>query len=120
MATVTLRNLGGSVVMVVPKKILSLVDLKAGSQVRIGVENGRVVIEPRAKPHYTPADLRIGGHGSPEEDPQPGGPQSRVASADWSGEWPCGYRAAGEATLHAGGIACEVPPERAQALPQGS
>ena len=57
MATVTLRNLGGSVVMVVPKKILSLVDLKAGSQVRIGVENGRVVIEPRAKAHYTLAEL---------------------------------------------------------------
>jgi antitoxin ChpS len=57
MATVTLRNLGGSVVMVVPKKILGLVDLKAGSQVRIGVEKGRVVIEPRAKPHYTLAEL---------------------------------------------------------------
>jgi antitoxin ChpS len=57
MATVTLRNLGGSVVMVVPKKILSLVDLKAGSQVRIAVENGRVVIEPRMKPHYTLAEL---------------------------------------------------------------
>ncbi len=57
MATVTLRSLGGSVVMVVPKKILSLVDLKAGSRVRIGIENGRVVIEPRAKPHYTLAEL---------------------------------------------------------------
>ena len=57
MATVTLRNLGGSVFIVVPKKILSLVDLKAGSQVRIGVENGRMVIEPRAKPHYTLAEL---------------------------------------------------------------
>jgi antitoxin ChpS len=43
--------------MVVPKKILSLVDLKAGSRVRIGIENGRVVIEPRAKPHYTLAEL---------------------------------------------------------------
>jgi antitoxin ChpS len=57
MTTVTLRSLGGSVVMVVPKKILSLVDLKAGSRVRIGIENGRVVIEPRAKPHYTLAEL---------------------------------------------------------------
>ena len=57
MATVTLRNLGGSVVMVVPKEILGLVDLKAGSQVRIGVENGRVVIEPRTKPHYTLSEL---------------------------------------------------------------
>lgn len=57
MATVTLRKLGGSVVMAVPRKILSLVDLKAGSQVRIAVENGRVVIEPRARPHYTLAEL---------------------------------------------------------------
>ena len=57
MTTVTLRNLGGSVVVAVPKKILSLVDLKAGSQVRIGVENGRVVFEPQPKPRYTLAEL---------------------------------------------------------------
>jgi len=57
MATVTLRNLGGSVVMAVPKKILSLVDLRAGSQVEISVEKGRVVVEPKAKPHYTLAEL---------------------------------------------------------------
>jgi antitoxin ChpS len=41
----------------VPKKILSLVDLKAGSQVRIGVENGRGVFEPQTKPGYTLAEL---------------------------------------------------------------
>jgi antitoxin ChpS len=57
MAMVTLRNLGGSVVVAVPKKILSLVDLKAGSQVRIGVEHGRVVFEPQTKPRYTLAEL---------------------------------------------------------------
>ena len=57
MAMVTLRNLGGSVVVAVPKKILSLVDLKAGSQVRIGVENDRVVFEPQTKPRYTLAEL---------------------------------------------------------------
>ena len=57
MATVTLRNLGGSVVMAVPKKILSLVDLRAGSQVVISVEKGRVVVEPKAKPHYTLSEL---------------------------------------------------------------
>jgi antitoxin ChpS len=39
------------------KKILSLVDLKAGSQVRVGVENGRVVLEPQTKPHYALAEL---------------------------------------------------------------
>jgi antitoxin ChpS len=57
MATVTLRNLGGSVVMPVPKKILSLVDLRAGSQVQISVEKGRVVVEPKKKPRYTLTEL---------------------------------------------------------------
>ena len=57
MSTVTLRNLGGSVVMAVPKKILSLVDLHAGSEVEISVEKGRVVVEPKKKPRYTLAEL---------------------------------------------------------------
>lgn len=57
MATVTLRNLGGSVVIAVPKKILSLVDLRAGSRVRISVEKGRVVVEPKKKPQYSLAEL---------------------------------------------------------------
>ena len=57
MTTVTLRNLGGSVVMVVPKKILGLVDLRAGSQVRVGVEKGRLIVEAAPKPRYTLAEL---------------------------------------------------------------
>ena len=44
-------------VMPVPKKILSLVDLRAGSQVQISVEKGRVVVEPKKKPRYTLAEL---------------------------------------------------------------
>lgn len=39
--------------MAVPKKILSLVDLGAGSRVQVSVENNRVIIEPRKKPRYT-------------------------------------------------------------------
>jgi antitoxin ChpS len=57
MATVTLRNLGGSIVMAVPKKILSLVDLDAGSQVEVSVERGRLIVEPKKKPRYTLAEL---------------------------------------------------------------
>ena len=57
MATVTLRNLGGSIVMAVPKKILSLVDLEAGSRVQVSVENGRLIVEPKKKPRYTLAEL---------------------------------------------------------------
>ena len=57
MAIVTLRNLGGSIVMAVPKKILSLADLDVGSQAEVRVENGRLIIEPRRKPHYALAEL---------------------------------------------------------------
>ncbi len=57
MATVTLRNLGGSVVMAVPKKILSLVHLDAGSTVELSVENGRLLVDPSSKPRYTLAEL---------------------------------------------------------------
>jgi antitoxin component of MazEF toxin-antitoxin module len=42
--------------MVVPKNILGLVGPKAGSEVRLGAENDRVVIE-RRKPHYHLTEL---------------------------------------------------------------
>lgn len=57
MTSVTLRNLGGSVVMAVPKKILDLVDLNAGSKVDLSVENGRLIVDPRKKPKYTLKEL---------------------------------------------------------------
>lgn len=57
MTTVTLRNLGGSVVMTLPKKILNLVNLHTGSQVSIDVQDGKLIIEPKAKPHYRLVEL---------------------------------------------------------------
>ena len=57
MATVTLRNLGGSVVMTLPKKILALMDLHSGSKVSIDVEDGKLIIQPQSKPRYKLADL---------------------------------------------------------------
>ncbi len=57
MATVTLRNLGGSVVMAVPKKILKLVNLDAGSRVEVSLEKGRLVIDPKRAPRYTLSEL---------------------------------------------------------------
>lgn len=57
MATATLRNLGGSVVMTLPKKILDLVHLSPGSQVSIDVQDGKLIIEPKAKPRYKLAEL---------------------------------------------------------------
>lgn len=57
MATVTLRTLGGSVVMAVPKQILGMMHLDAGSQVEVNVENGKLVVEPKAQPRYSLAEL---------------------------------------------------------------
>lgn len=53
MATVALRALGGSVVMAVPKQILRMLNLDAGSQVDVQVVDGRLVVAPTVKPKYT-------------------------------------------------------------------
>ena len=63
MATAILRKLGGSVVMTVPRKVLALVDLDAGAEVKLSVENGRLVVSPQGKPKYRLADLLRVSHG---------------------------------------------------------
>ena len=57
MAIAILRKLGGSVVMTVPRKVLALVDLDAGAEVKLSVESGRLVVSPQGRPKYRLADL---------------------------------------------------------------
>jgi len=57
MATVTLRNLGGSVVIVIPRKILKLINLDAGAQVEMTVLDGKLMVEPKKQPRYTLTEL---------------------------------------------------------------
>ncbi|MGH8467621.1 MAG: AbrB/MazE/SpoVT family DNA-binding domain-containing protein [Gammaproteobacteria bacterium] len=57
MPIATLRSVGGSVVMAIPKRILDLVHLQSGSQVNIDVQDGKLVVEPKKKPRYTLAEL---------------------------------------------------------------
>jgi antitoxin ChpS len=57
MTTMTLRNLGGSVVVTLPKKILNAMNLHAGSQVSIEAQDGKLIIESQIKPHYSLAEL---------------------------------------------------------------
>ncbi|MGV8891718.1 MAG: AbrB/MazE/SpoVT family DNA-binding domain-containing protein [Burkholderiaceae bacterium] len=57
MTIVTLRSLGGSVVMAVPKQILNLLHLSAGSEVEIKVENDRLIVQAKTSPRYTLAEL---------------------------------------------------------------
>ncbi len=55
--TVTLRKVGGSVVMAVPRKILRLVNLGPGSRMDLSVESGKVVATPTRRPRYTLEEL---------------------------------------------------------------
>ncbi|MFZ1641201.1 MAG: antitoxin [Candidatus Contendobacter sp.] len=57
MPTATLRSVGGSVVMAIPKRILELVQLQAGSRVDIDVRQGQLVVIPQRKKRYTLSEL---------------------------------------------------------------
>ena len=57
MPTATLRTVGGSVVMAIPKRLLELVQLQSGSQVDIDVQQGRLIVAPQKKNRYTLAEL---------------------------------------------------------------
>ena len=56
MHTTTLRKVGGSVMLAVPPALLDVLELRAGANVRIGIEDGRLVVAvPR--PRYTLDEL---------------------------------------------------------------
>ncbi|MFN0318297.1 MAG: AbrB/MazE/SpoVT family DNA-binding domain-containing protein [Burkholderiales bacterium] len=42
----TLRNWGGAVAVSIPKKILVMLGLKAGSEVEVNVEDGKITLTP--------------------------------------------------------------------------
>ena len=57
MYTTNLRKVGGSIMLAVPRALLDLLNLGVGAKVDIGVENGRLVIEPKARPRYSLDEL---------------------------------------------------------------
>lgn len=57
MTTAIIRPLGGSLMLTLPRKLLDAAGLRAGSQVEITVDNGRLILSPVAKPKYHLADL---------------------------------------------------------------
>lgn len=57
MHTTNLRKVGGSVMLAVPPALLDVLHLSAGAKVGLTVDNGRLVVEPAARPHYTLAEL---------------------------------------------------------------
>lgn len=74
MHTTNLRKVGGSVMLAVPPALLDVLHLTAGAKVGLAVDNGRLVVEPQARPRYTLDELLAQCDGSAE-----------ITAEDW--EW---------------------------------
>jgi antitoxin ChpS len=57
MHTTHLRKVGGSVMLAVPPALLDVLHLAAGAKVGLVVDNGRLVVEPAARPRYSLEEL---------------------------------------------------------------
>ena len=57
MATTNLTELRGSVVLCVPTEIVEKLQLRPGAAVGVSVEGGRLIVDPKPRPHYTLAEL---------------------------------------------------------------
>jgi antitoxin ChpS len=53
----SLRKVGESVMLVVPRAVLNVLRLQPGEKMGIAVERGRLVLEPQRRPHYTLDEL---------------------------------------------------------------
>jgi antitoxin ChpS len=52
-----LRKVGGSVMLAVPPALLDVLGLQPGAEVGVGIESGRLVVEPQKRPCYTLNEL---------------------------------------------------------------
>lgn len=57
MHSTILRKVGGSIMLAVPPALLNLLQLREGAKVALGVDNGRLVVDPKPGPHYTLEEL---------------------------------------------------------------
>jgi antitoxin ChpS len=57
MQKVQLRKVGGSVMLTLPRPILQLLGVGPGATVGLGVEAGRLIIDPLPKPRYSLDEL---------------------------------------------------------------
>ncbi|MDY0331713.1 MAG: antitoxin [Thiomonas sp.] len=70
MHTTNLRKVGGSVMLAVPPALLDVLHLSAGAKVGLLVDNGRLVVEPTARPRYTMAELLAASDYSQPQPPE--------------------------------------------------
>ena len=55
--TATLRTVGGSVMMAIPKALLESLGVTANAKLDLAVEDGKLVAIPRKRPKYTLEEL---------------------------------------------------------------
>ncbi|MFB9950068.1 AbrB/MazE/SpoVT family DNA-binding domain-containing protein [Rhizobium puerariae] len=70
MATSTLRNVGGSVMMTIPKPVLEELGLSANAKLEVSAEGGRLVATPRPRPKYSAEQLVAEWTPWPERTPE--------------------------------------------------
>ena len=54
---VTLRKVGGSVMLALPRALLDLIELAPGQQVAVSLDRGRIVVEPKCRTRYSLGEL---------------------------------------------------------------
>jgi antitoxin ChpS len=57
MLTSTLRSVGGSVMLTIPKAALDMLGLGVNDKVSLHIDAGRLLVEAKSRPKYTLADL---------------------------------------------------------------
>lgn len=57
MRTAVLRKVGGSVMLAVPRALLDVLEVGAGSSVDLDIDGGRLIVAPRRLPRYSLEDL---------------------------------------------------------------
>jgi antitoxin ChpS len=70
MHTTNLRKVGGSIMLAIPPALLDVLHLSAGAKVGLAVDNGRLVVEPTARPRYTMAELLAASDYSQPQPPE--------------------------------------------------
>jgi antitoxin ChpS len=70
MYTTNLRKVGDSVMLAIPPAILDLLHLRAGATVGVAVDGGRLIVEPKARPRYTLAELLAASDYSGKQAPE--------------------------------------------------
>ena len=83
MSIATLRTWGGAVAVSLPKKVLAMLELKAGSEVEVKVQDGKIVLSP-ARARFSLAQLEK------EQRALERKLGARVVDLEWLGDRPLG------------------------------